>query len=195
VQDQSTADPDLDPNARHRSPWTLRQKFGRFLWGWVERTLFRWSPQPFYSWRAWLLRLFGACIASPAYIRATVTIAIPGNLTIGAHTAIGDHAILYCLGPITLGERVTVSQYAHLCAGTHDYTRPDMPLLRPPILIEDDVWVAAEAFIGPGVRIGQGAVVGARSCVFRDLPPWMVCVGNPARPVKKRVYQALGPAH
>ena len=180
-----------DAGARHRSPWTFREKLGRVLWALVERTLFRWSPQPCYRWRAWLLRLFGARIHRPVYVRATVSVAVPWNLTVGAHTAVGDHAILYSLGPITLGERVTVSQHAHLCAGTHDHTHPDMPLLRPPIVVEDDVWVAADAFVGPGVRIGRGVVVGACAAVFRDLPPWTVCVGNPARPVKPREY--LGP--
>jgi putative colanic acid biosynthesis acetyltransferase WcaF len=178
----------LDPHVRHRSPWTLREKIGRFLWAGIERTLFRWSPQPFYRWRVWLLRRFGARIDGPVFIRSTVTIAVPWRLTIGTHSAVGDHAVLYCLGPITLGERVTVSQYAHLCAGTHDYTCPDMPLLRPPIVVEDDVWIGADVFVGPGVHIGRGAVVGARSSVFHDLPEWMVCVGTPASPVKARAY-------
>jgi putative colanic acid biosynthesis acetyltransferase WcaF len=177
-------------DARHRSPWTFREKVGRLLWAVVEATLFRWSPQPCYRWRGWLLRLFGARIHPRAFLRATVTVAVPWNLTVGANTSVGDHAILYSLGPIALGQRVTVSQYAHLCAGTHDYTRPDMPLLRPAITVEDDVWLAADVFVGPGVRIGPGAVVGARSSVFGDLPGWMVCVGNPARPVKKREYHA-----
>lgn len=112
---------------------------------------------------------------------------IPWNLTIGPETIIGDDVILYCLGPVTIGSRVTISQLAHLCAGTHDFTRRDFPLLRLPIVIGDDVWIAADVFVGPGVTIGAGAVVGARSSVFHDLPPWQICVGAPAKPVKPRI--------
>src|SRR5439155_18577082 len=152
--------------------------------------LFRASPRVCYRWRAWLLRLFGARVAVAARIRPTVTVEVPWHLTVGPDAIIGDHVILYCLGPVTIGARATVSQYCHLCAGTHDYTRADFPLLRPPIRIGDDVWLAADVFVGPGVTIGAGAVVGARSSVFGDLPPWHVCVGNPAKPIKERTLHA-----
>ena len=174
-------------NRRLTSEWTARQKAARQLWYWVEATLFRFSPRPCYRWRNWLLRRFGARVHPTARIRSTATIEIPWNLRVGAHTVVGDGVILYCLGEITLGARVTVSQYAHLCAGTHDYARADMPLLRPPITVGDDAWVAADVFVGPGVTIGAGTVVGARSNVFVNLPEWKVCVGSPARPVKDRV--------
>jgi putative colanic acid biosynthesis acetyltransferase WcaF len=115
-----------------------------------------------------------------------VSVEIPWNLTVGAQTIIGDDVILYCLGPVAIGQRVTISQLGHLCAGTHDYTRPDFPLLRLPIEIGNDVWLAADVFVGPGVKIGAGAVVGARSSVFEDLPSWQVCVGTPAKAIKER---------
>jgi putative colanic acid biosynthesis acetyltransferase WcaF len=178
--------------ARLTSPWTFRQKLARLAWYWTEATLFRLSPRPCYRWRALLLRLFGARVHATCRIRSTVRVEVPWNLSAGAHTVVGDHAILYCLGPVTLGERVTISQYAHLCAGTHDYTRPDLPLLRPPITVGDDAWVAADVFVGPGVAIGPGTVVGARSSVFGDLPAWKVCVGSPARPVKDRRLENPG---
>jgi putative colanic acid biosynthesis acetyltransferase WcaF len=179
-------------NARIASPWTFRQKCVRFLWHCVEASLFRFSPRPLYRWRNFLLRLFGATVDPSCRIRSTVKIEIPWNLTIGAQTIIGDDVILYCLGPVTIGERVTISQLGHLCAGTHDFTRPDFPLLRPPINIEDDVWLAADVFVGPGVTIGAGAVVGARSSVFQDLPPWHICVGTPAKAIKERKMMAPG---
>jgi putative colanic acid biosynthesis acetyltransferase WcaF len=176
-----------DPlNARLTSSWTFRQRCVRFLWYWVEATVFRFSPRPCYRWRNFLLRLFGARVDRSCRIRPTVKIEIPWNLTVGCQTIIGDDVILYCLGAVTIGQRVTISQLGHLCAGTHDHTRPDFPLLRSPIEIGDDVWLAADVFVGPGVRIGTGVVVGARSSVFHDLPAWQVCLGTPAKPVKER---------
>lgn len=184
----TTAQTEIDPiQARLTSPWTAKQKLGRVLWYMVESTLFRWSPRPCYRWRNWLLRVFGAKVHKSARVRSTVTIEIPWNLSVGAQSVVGDRVILYCLGPIDIGARVTISQYSHLCAGTHDYTRLDMPLLRPAIVIEDDVWLAAEVFVGPGVRVGGGTIVGARGVVVSDLPSWKVCVGFPARPVKDRI--------
>jgi len=114
---------------------------------------------------------------------------MPWNVEIGDWTAIGEEAILYSLGRITIGARVTVSQRAHLCAGTHDYRKREMPLLRPPIRVEDEAWICAEAFVGPGVLIGQGAVVGARAVVVRSVAPWTVVAGNPARPIGDRVME------
>ena len=115
---------------------------------------------------------------------------IPWNFAAGEHTAVGDHAILYCLGPVTLGKFVTVSQYAHLCAGTHDTHDRAMTLLRPPIAVGDDAWIAADAFVGPGVTVGARTVLGARSSAFSDLPPDTICVGSPAKPVKPRHFTA-----
>jgi len=171
---------------RHLSTWTTREKITRMLWYWTEATLFRLSPRPMYRWRAWLLRCFGGDVHPTARLRSTVRIEVPWHLTIGPGSSVGDFAILYCLGPIRIGRGATISQYAHLCAGTHDFTRRDMPLLRPPIAVEDEAWIAADVFVGPNVTIGTGCVVGARSSVFDDLPAWSICVGNPARRVKDR---------
>jgi len=116
---------------------------------------------------------------------------MPWNLEIGDWSAIGEHAILYSLGRISIGAQVTVSQRAHLCAGTHDYRRADMPLLRPPIRIEDKAWICSEAFVGPNVVVGEGAVVGARGVVVRSVSPWTVVAGNPARPIGTRVLEKV----
>ncbi|HLP85031.1 MAG TPA: putative colanic acid biosynthesis acetyltransferase, partial [Phycisphaerales bacterium] len=119
-------------------------------------------------------------------VRPTVLIEQPWNLTIGDNSSIGDRAIVYCLGKITLGKHVSVSQGAHLCAGTHDHRKPDMPLLRPPIVIHDYAWVAADAFVGPNVTVGEGTVLGARACAMKDLESWSIYSGNPAVKVKDR---------
>jgi putative colanic acid biosynthesis acetyltransferase WcaF len=184
-----TTPPQTDSVAdRHQSPWTVRQRIGRLAWGIVERTLFRYSPQPAYGWRALLLRLFGAKLGEHVKIRPTVHIEVPWHLKMGDHSAVGDHAILYSLGFITLGQYVTVSQYAHLCAGTHDTRTRAMTLIRPPITLGDDVWIAADAFVGPGVTIGDRTILGARASAFDDLPSDVVAVGTPAKPIKARDF-------
>lgn len=166
--------------------WTRKELVGRALWYVVEATAFRHSPRTFYGYRSWLLRRFGADVHPTARVRPSVSIEVPWNLSIGEGSMVGDHAILYCLGPVKIGARCTVSQYAHLCAGTHDHTRRSFPLVKSRITLGDDVWVAADAFVGPDVTLADGVVLGARSSAFGDLPPWTVCAGTPARPVKPR---------
>ena len=179
--------PPADAAARHVSPYSLKEKILRVLWSGVEATAYRWTWPTWYRYRAWLLSRFGARIHPTARLRRTCRFTCPWNLTVGANTATGDHVIFYCLGPVTLGDRVTISQYAHLCAGSHDHTDPAMPLLRPPITIEDDAWIATDAFVGPGVTVGQAAILGARGCAFKNLEPHTIHGGNPARPLKPRV--------
>jgi len=109
----------------------------------------------------------------------------------GRNSCLGDGVIAYCLGTITIGERVSISQHAHLCAGSHDYTKPDLPLLRPPIVIQDDAWIAADAFVGPNVVVGEGAILGARGVAMKSLEAWTIYAGNPAKPVKSREMPSL----
>jgi len=177
-------------NARTVSPWSFADKAARAIWYVVQGTLFRYSPRPMYRFRAFLLRCFGARVHKTARIRSTVEIEIPWHLSVGAYTVIGDKAILYCLGKVRVGDRVLISQYAHLCAGTHDYKRVDMPLLKRSIVIEDDAWIAADAFVAPGITVGRGCVLGARASAFSDLPDWKICVGSPAKPVADREFRA-----
>jgi putative colanic acid biosynthesis acetyltransferase WcaF len=177
---------DLD---RARSPYTSSEKIRRLLWNYLGQTAFRLTFHNWYAARRWLLRLFGAQIGAEVRLRPSVIVEQPWNLSIGPNSSIGDRAIIYCLGLVTIGRNVSISQGAHVCAGTHDHTKRELPLLRPPITIGDEVWIAADAFVGPGVRVGDGCVVGARSCVFHDLPPWKVCVGTPAKPVRDRVFE------
>jgi putative colanic acid biosynthesis acetyltransferase WcaF len=170
---------------RQARKWTRREQAGRVLWG-LARPLFAWSPRPLWGWRRFILRLFGARIGKQAHIFPNVKITIPWNLDIGDHAGIGDHVILYALGPIRIGRMATVSQGAHLCAGTHDYRDPTMPLLKPPIIIGEAAWVCADAFIGPGVTVGSHAIVGARAVAMKDVAPDVIVAGNPARIVRER---------
>jgi putative colanic acid biosynthesis acetyltransferase WcaF len=161
----------------------------RFLWWFIYAFLFRMSPRLFWNWRVLLLRLFGAKVGSHARISNTARIWMPWKFSIGDWSALGEEVWIYNLGNVTIGSQVTLSQKAHLCAGSHDYEDPSMPLLKKSIRICDRAWVCADAFIGPGVTIGEGAVVGAGSVVPKDVPPWTVVSGNPARFIKKRVIK------
>jgi putative colanic acid biosynthesis acetyltransferase WcaF len=172
----------------HVGFFSFREKLGRQLWHMVQETIFRFSFRRADRWRAFLLRRFGATIGRNCLIRSNIKVEVPWNLTIGDNCMIGEAAILYSLGPITIGDNTIISQYAHICAGTHDYTRSDMILHRVPVRIGSDVWVCTDVYVGPGVVVGDGALVGARSTVVRDLPAWQICVGNPAKPVRKRPF-------
>lgn len=121
-----------------------------------------------------------------ARVRRDVRIRFPWNLTIGERSTLGDGVTIWNLGPVSIGSDVVISQRAHLCAGTHDFRDPRMPLRTPPISVGDRAWVCAEAFIGPGVSVGAGAVVGARAVVVRDVPHGAVVAGNPAKVVGRR---------
>jgi putative colanic acid biosynthesis acetyltransferase WcaF len=173
---------------RDTEKYSPKELLARILWGFAQ-PFFKYSPRIFFGWRRFLLRLFGATVGQHVNIYNSAVIYMPWNLKIGDWSAIGEHACIYNLGKITIGEKVTISQRAHLCAGTHDYSDPAMPLLKPPIEIKDLVWVAADAFVGPGISIGEGAVVGARAVVVKDVEPWSVVAGNPAITVKKRIIE------
>jgi putative colanic acid biosynthesis acetyltransferase WcaF len=177
----------LDIAANRRAQkYTSRELAARFLWAFAQ-PLFHLSPRPCFAWRRLLLRLFRAQIGRQAHIENTVQIQFPWLLQVGDFAAIGRGARIYNLGAVTIGKRATVSQFAHLCAGTHDYSKPTMPLLRLPIVIGDDAWICADAFVGPGVVVGEGAIVGARAAAFEDVPPWSIVGGNPAKFIKERV--------
>lgn len=156
------------------------------IWWLVQQTLFAWSPQFLYGWRRFLLRLFGAQIGKDVLVRPSAKFTYPWKVSIGDFSWIGDDAVLYSLGEITIGNHTVVSQKAYLCTGSHDYTRVPFDIYARPIEIGDEAWVAADVFIAPGVIIGKGCVVGARSSVMDDLPAGKVCYGNPAVPVRDR---------
>jgi len=170
------------------TPITRREVVGRTLWRLVQATAFRWSPRPLHGFRARLLKLFGADIAEPArvVIFPTAQIVYPWKLRLAPRSMIGPHVLIYNLAAVTLEYGANVSQHCHLCAGTHDYTRWSMPLTASPIVIGQNAWLAADVFVGPGVKVGELCVVGARSVVVRDLPARQVCVGHPCRPIKSR---------
>lgn len=174
----------LPQNFRGRPAWLVQ------LWWLVQDTLFRWSPQFLYGWRCFLLRLFGARVGRKVLIRPTARITYPWKVSIGDYVWIGDDVVLYSLGQISIGAHTVISQKSYICTGSHDFTRSTFDIYALPIVIGDQVWVATDVFIAPGVTIGKGAVVGVRSTVLHDLPPGKVCYGSPAKPVRDRIVSA-----
>ena len=176
-----------------RVPPEFRGRSGAFvqLWWLVQATLFRLSPQVLYGWRRWLLRLFGAKVGKGVLVRATVEITYPWKIELGDYCWIGDHVTLYSLGPISIGHDAVVSQKSYICTGSHDFRSPAFDIFAEPVTIEPMAWVATDVFVAPGVTIGEGAVVSARSSVFRNLPSNMICRGNPAVPVKVRCKESM----
>lgn len=152
----------------------------------------RWTPKLFNPWRLLVLRFFGASIHGVPFVYSSSKIYAPFLLALSDKTTLGPESEIYNLGPVALGERVTVSQYAYLCNGSHDLEDPELPLLVGNMMVEDDVFIGARAFLLPGIKVGEGAVVGACAVVTKDVEPWTVVAGNPARFIKKRVIRETG---
>jgi putative colanic acid biosynthesis acetyltransferase WcaF len=170
----------MPPGFRGRPGWYVQ------LWWLVQATLFRGSPQVLYGFRASLLRLFGARVGRGVVIRPTATITYPWKVSIGDRAWVGDDAVLYSLGDIEIGSDAVVSQRSYLCAADHDHHDPAFPIRARKITVGDESWVCADVFVGPGVNIGRGAVIGARSSVFKDMPEGQICLGSPCVPIKPR---------
>lgn len=156
------------------------------LWWIVQGSLFAMSPQFLYSWRRFLLRSFGAEIGKGVIIRPSAQITYPWKVKIGDYSWIGDDVVLYSLGDIIIGENTVISQKSYICAATHDYSKLDFPILAKKITIGNGCWLATDVFVSPGVTMGYGVVVGARSTVVKDLESNSVYVGSPAKFLKKR---------
>ncbi|MEM7329331.1 MAG: putative colanic acid biosynthesis acetyltransferase [Pseudomonadota bacterium] len=171
--------PDIQSNRRARK-YSLKVQVMRVLWA-LSYPLFRLSPRPLWGARRIILRAFGAKVARGVRIYPDVAVFMPWNIELGEQSTIGWGVRLYALGPMIIGNSATISQYAHLCGGTHDISKPDRPLVKCKIEIGAGAWVATEAFIGPDVTIGERAIVGARAVVMRDVPADAIAQGNPAK--------------
>ena len=179
------------PMASRTSTLGWRNLAGRALWTLVYRLLFRPSPRIAHRWRNWLLRLFGARLHPTARVYGRARVWAPWHLEMGEFACIAEDVDVYSADRIVIGAYSTVSQYGYLCAASHDFEDVSHPLITAPIVIGRRCWLAADVFVGPGVSIGDGTVVGARSAVFGDLAAWSVAVGTPAKVVRPR---RIGPA-
>lgn len=169
---------------------SMKHKLTRCLWQvtWALGTFF--LPRSLGAgWKRFLLRLFGANIGKGAVVYSSASIYYPKNLVLGNYSTIDARVKIYNVAPIYIGDNTIISQGAFLCTASHDITDPMNKLVTASIDVKDQVWIAAETFVGMGVTIGQGGVVGARTVVFKDVAPWMVVVGNPARVVKERIVK------
>jgi putative colanic acid biosynthesis acetyltransferase WcaF len=171
------------------SPHSTANKLARVAWGVAWALLYRPTPKLFHAWRRMVLRCFGARLARGVVVHPSARIWAPWNLRMGEFSCLGPWVDCYCVAPVRIGAHATVSQYSFLCTASHDMERADMPLITAPIEIGDGAWVAADVFVGPGVKVGEGAVLGARSTVFKDVAPWTVVAGNPARVLRRRVLK------
>ncbi len=177
-----------DKNPFEGAPsFSLKHRVLRMVWGVVWKIFASWTPAPLHRWRVFLLNCFGAKVHRTAHVYGSVIIWYPPNLFMDEHACLAPRVNCYNMSIIHLGKDAIVSQDSVLCGGTHDFTNPLFQLITKPISIHEKAWVAAGAFIGPGVTIQEGAVVGARAVVFKDVEAWHVVAGNPAKFVKLRV--------
>lgn len=172
------------------SPYSKREVITRYIWNICWLCLARPFPRnSFCCWKRFLLRIWGAKIHKTAIVYSSARIFAPWNLVMEAHSCIASDTDIYNAAKVILKEGALVSQYSYICTATHDIRDKKFRLYSKPIVLERYSWVAAKCFIGPGVVIGEGAVVGATASVFKDVPSWMVVGGNPAIIINKRKYE------
>lgn len=181
----------MTPNAPAADPYllpsmSLRNRAARAVWGLAHLLLVRPTPRPLHAWRAFVLRLFGARLGANCRIYPSAEIWAPWNLICEDAVAIANGAVIYNALPMRLASHSTVSQGAYLCGSTHDFDDPAFPMVSAPIRIGRYAWVCARAVVGPGVTVGDGAVLGLGSVAMRDLEPWTVYAGMPARALRQR---------
>jgi putative colanic acid biosynthesis acetyltransferase WcaF len=176
----------IDLVSSERFPYPWKDYILRAVWRLIWLTVWRVCWHRIYFLRPFILKCFGAKVSFKSMFFGSTWIEFPWKFTCSEYSAIGPRVHIYNLGHISIGDNTVISQDAYLCAGTHKYSDPKMPLLKETIDIGASVWICAGAFIGPGVTVGEGAIVGARGVAMNDVPSWTIVAGNPARTIKKR---------
>ena len=174
--------------SKYKNALSRKNQIARFIWNIIWTIFARPFPRSVgNSWRLFLLRIFGAKVHKKAVVYSSVRIYMPWNLEMGAYSCLAPEVDCYNATTIKIGANTTVSQKSYLCSASHDITKSSNPLITAPIIIKDQAWIGASAYIGMGVTIGQGAVVGATASVYKDIEPWTIVGGNPAKFIKKRI--------
>lgn len=181
---------DLAKDPYLAASFPMGNRLMRLAWGIVYALAFRPSPRPLHAWRRFLLRRFGARIGKGCHIYPSARIWAPWNLDCEDVVAIADEVVIYNPMPVVLASHSTISQQAYLCGATHDHNDPAFPLVAAPIHVDAYAWICARATVQPGVRVAEGAVLGLGAVATRDLEPWSVNIGIPARKIKNRTRHA-----
>lgn len=177
--------------SKYDSSFSLMNKLLRGLWNVCYYLLFRpFISRVFKKWRVFVLKCFGAKVEWTSNIYSSVKIWAPWNLEMGKFATLGPLVDCYNQGRIKIGDHSTISQKSYLCASSHDISDPKHALILKPIEIKEECWIAADSFIGPGVTIGRGSVIAARSAVFSNVTEWTVVGGNPAKLLKERIIRS-----
>jgi len=173
---------------RYRNTLSIRNRLARGLWAVVHALLFRISPTPLFAWRRLLIRVFGATVAQSARVYPSARIWAPWNLVMESGSCLGPEVYCYNVAPVHFGVDSAASFRAFLCTASHDIRHPERPLVTGPIRLEPGSYVFADAFVGMNVKVGEGAVVAARAVVVKDVAPYDVVGGNPARVIGRRDF-------
>lgn len=178
--------PDIAADPYLRPSFSFSDRIKRQIWNCCWRILYRFSPRPLHGWRVFLLRLFGAKMGPNCHFYPASRIWAPWNLICADQVTAGDGAEIYNPAPLRMGSHAIVSQGAYVCGATHDYDDQGFPLIAYPMEIGAHAWICARAIVGPGVDVGEGAILGLGAVTTKDLEPWGVYAGNPAVKVKSR---------
>ena len=174
--------------SKYQNKLTKGNQFKRLLWSLVWFIFAKPFPRSMAMfWKIFLLRLFGAKVHKTANIYSSVKVYAPWNLEMHEYSCLAPEVDCYNVDKIIIGSHSTVSQKSFLCTASHDVCKSSNPLITGPIVIRDQVWIGASVFIGMGVTIAQGAVVGATSSVYKSIKPWEIVGGNPAKKIKNRI--------
>jgi len=176
--------------SNYQNRFSKRNQISRFIWNLVWAIFARPFPRSLGNqWKLFLLRLFGAKLHKTSVVYSSVRIYMPWNLEMAEFSCLSPEVDCYNVDKIYIGAHSTVSQKTYLCSASHDVTNSSHPLITAPIIIEDQVWIGSAAYIGMGVTIKQGAVVGATASVYKNVSPWTIVGGNPAKFIKNRVIE------
>lgn len=178
-----------DFNPVQTTPYSFSYKFRSRLWSIINRTFYRWTPFFMRKYRVALVRMVGGNVDWSCSLDATATIVDPWNLTMGPYSSLGEYCCIRCRDKVVIGEKSCIGRGVYILTATHNVFSPHFEMVSAPIFIGDCVWIATRSTILKGVSIGTGAVIGAESLVTKNIDPWMIVGGNPAKIIKKRVIK------